>query len=148
MIQRVQTIFLALIILLFAMLFFLPVYKLTITIDGIPMISFRSLGRLSLLLAGTGLVALLAMVAIFQYKNRKKQLLIVNIGMILSLLVFTLCIAFPDVFSDAVAITNHPPVTGYSIGTFLIALFPALFFFAGRKIKKDEKLVKDADRLR
>jgi hypothetical protein len=50
MIQRVQTIFLALIVVLFAALFFLPVFKLTITMEGVPLSSFRSLGSLPLLL--------------------------------------------------------------------------------------------------
>jgi hypothetical protein len=88
------------------------------------------------------------LIAIFLYSNRKRQLLLVNLGLILSLLLFALCIAFPDHFSGAAAIVEPPTVAGYSIGSFILALFPALFFFAGRNIKKDEKLVKDADRLR
>jgi hypothetical protein len=88
------------------------------------------------------------LIAIFLFNNRRRQLLVVNIGMLLSLLVFTLCLIFPDIFSDAFQNTRYAPVAGYSMGVFLIALFPALFFFAGRNIKKDEKLVKDADRLR
>lgn len=148
MIQRIQTIFLALIVVLFAILFFVPVYKITITMDGMPLASYRSLAALPVLLVSAGVVALIALVAIFMYANRKRQLLVVNIGMLLSLLLFSLCLLFPEVFSGASVMTTPPAVTGFSMGTFIIALFPALFFLAGRNIKKDEKLVKAADRLR
>jgi hypothetical protein len=148
MIQRIQTIFLALIVVLFAALFFVPVFKITIMVQGIPLTSYRSLGNLDVLLLSGSIITLIALVAIFMFNNRKRQLLVVNVGMLLSLLLFTLCLLLPDVFSDAFEYTQQAPVVGYSIGTFIIALFPALFFFAGRNIKKDEKLIRDADRLR
>jgi hypothetical protein len=148
MIQRLQTVFLSLIVVLYGMLFFVPVFKLTVVMDGMELSSFRSLSNLTFLPIAAGVPAVIAVLAIFLYKNRKRQLLFTHLGMLLALVVFVVCIAFPGFMNETRSITQQGTATSFSLGTFIIALFPALFFFAARNIKKDEKLVKDADRLR
>ncbi len=148
MIQRKQSIFLALVPILFLALLFLPVYSVTITIENQSLVSYRSLAKLPLLSIGVALISCISIVSIFMFKNRKSQIKVVNAGLLLSLVLFVLGISFTNLFSNASVITNGIPIVGYSMGIYLIGLFPALFFFAARFIKKDEELVKAADRLR
>lgn len=148
MIQRKQTIFLALVLFITGALFFLPVYNITILQDGQSLIAFRKLQHLKILSLSLGAICLMALIAIFMYKNRKRQLLVVNTGLLFSLTLFVLCISLPKIFSSAYLITQNKAVPEYGMGVYLMAIIPALFFFAGRSIKKDEELVRAADRLR
>jgi hypothetical protein len=148
MIQRVQSILLALVLFITAALFILPVYNITILQDGQSLISFRKLQHLEILSLSQAVICLIAVIGIFLYKNRKRQLMVVNTGLLLSLTLFVLCISFPKVFSGAYLLTQNQAVPEYGMGVYLMAIIPALFFFAGRRIKKDEELVRAADRLR
>jgi hypothetical protein len=148
MIQRIQTILLALILFIVGALFFLPVYNITVLQDGQSFITFRELQHLKVLSLSIIPICLLALIAIFMYKNRKRQLMVVNTGLLLSLALFVLCISLPNIFASAYLFTNAKAVVDYGMGVYLMAIIPALFFFAGRRIKKDEELVKAADRLR
>jgi hypothetical protein len=130
MIQRIQTIYLVLIELLFIALMFIPV------LNG------ATLYRLPLLLVAEFVIAALAVSTIFLYKNRKLQMKLCNVGVLLSLLVFAAVAAFPKIF------TGNDADAVFGIGTWLLALNIILFFLAGRGVRKDEALVRSADRLR
>lgn len=87
-----------------------------------------------------GVIITIAIVAIFLYKNRKNQALLVLINIILSL-VF---IGF-EVFG---AYTHQKDNFHFSIG-FILPIFVLVFnFLAYTAIKNDDKLVKSMDRLR
>jgi hypothetical protein len=148
MIQRPQTIFLALVIVLVGALCLLPVYNITITTDEGGFMTFRKLQHLKILALSIAIIPIIALIAIFMYKNRKRQMMMAYAGMLLSLTLFVLCISFPNLFSSSYLITVGRPVVDFNVGVFLIAIIPALFFFAVRNIKKDEKITKEADRLR
>lgn len=148
MLQRVQTIFFILVLVLVATLCFLPVYNITIVSNEQSFITFRKLQHLKVLTLSIIIIPLLALVAIFTYKNRKRQLWIAYTGMLLSLILFVLCISLPELFSSSNVIGIGTPQVDYGMGIYLIGLIPVLFFFAVRAIRKDEKLVKEADRLR
>jgi ABC-type proline/glycine betaine transport system permease subunit len=148
MIQRIQTIFLVLILGVFGILFAVPVFHTTVPYDDHTLVMALKLQHLKISCISLLPIVLIALIAIFMYKNRKRQLLVVNIGMLLSLTFFVLCIAFPELFSSSYLIKDGKPIVEYGTGVYLIGLIPALFFLAGRFIKKDENLVKAADRLR
>lgn len=148
MIQRPQTILLALVVVLVGALCLLPVYNITITTEEGGFMTFRKLQHLKILTLSIAIIPVIALAAIFMYKNRKRQMMMAYAGLLLSLTLFVLCISFPELFSSSYLITIGKPIVDFNVGVFLIAVMPALFFFAVRYIKKDEKLVKESDRLR
>lgn len=148
MIQRPQTIFLALVLVLVGALCLLPVYNITITTDEGGFMTFRKLQHLKVLTLSIAIIPVIALITIFMYKNRKRQMMMAYTGLLLSLTLFVLCISLPEVFSSSYLITAGTAVVDFNVGVFLIAVIPALFFFAVRNIKKDEKMTKEADRLR
>ena len=129
MIQRVQSLFLFfsaiinLVILFYAYIFINDEEKIRM-ID----LQYPSL----LLLLST----LLALFAIFQFKNRLRQLMIVNLSRLSIAISFFLLIIFKE--------------EGHQLyyGSFLLILPYIILFFSAYFIKKDEKLVRSADRIR
>jgi hypothetical protein len=92
---------------------------------------------LLILTAGVGIASL---IAIFLYKNRKMQLRIVLLTLLVSLLNLGLYFAETQ---------KYVPGEGKYDLTAVFAIFiPILLFFAIRGIRRDEKLVKSLDRLR
>jgi hypothetical protein len=92
---------------------------------------------LLILTAGVGIASL---IAIFLYKNRKMQLRIVLITLLVSLLNLGLY------FGEA---QKYVPGEGkYDLTAVFAICIPILLFLAIRGIRKDEKLVKSLDRLR
>jgi hypothetical protein len=92
---------------------------------------------LLILTAGVGIASL---IAIFLYKNRKMQMRIVLITLLVSLLNLGLY------YSE---IKKYVPGEGnISLWAVFAIFIPILLFFAIRGIRRDEKLVKSLDRLR
>lgn len=143
MIQRKQTIFLALVVILFVTLFFLPVYD----INPVTTITGEIGGKMlfiPLLLIPIAFITLLAIIAIFMYKNRPLQIRICRAGLIISLLMTVSAIIFPQFFVHGI-----PRETiSVAAGAYLLPANIILFALAAYFIKKDEDLVKAADRLR
>ncbi len=149
MIQRTQSIFFILILVLVITLCFLPVYNITLVNGEQSFITFRKLPQLKVLMLSIAIIPFLAIIALFTYKNRKRQLLITYTGLLLSLTLFVLCLSFPQVFSNAYLLKiPGEPLVDYGMGIYLIGILPVLFFLAVRAIRKDEKLVRESDRLR
>ena len=143
MIQRKQTIFLALVVILFVLLLFIPVYE----IHPVTTIAGQVQGKMlfiPLLLIPMIFLALLAVITIFMYKNRPIQMRICRSGLIISLLTSTNAVVFPQFFIHGI-----PRETiGIAAGAYLLPVIVILFAVAAYFIKKDEDLVKAADRLR
>ena len=78
----------------------------------------------------------LSVFAIFQFKNRKRQQLIAYVARLMITIAF-----FLIVFS-------HKEERDFGIGLFLFFISYLTLFLAGYFVKKDEKLVKSADRIR
>lgn len=91
------------------------------------------------------LAASLAIFSLFQYKNRKKQLLLNMVNAIL--MGVTLGLA---VYTSFKANENFNPTVGgaFLIGFYSIVLGLILNLVANRFIKKDEMLVRSVDRIR
>lgn len=93
--------------------------------------------------------AILSVVTIFLYKKRQIQILLNNINMVTMLLALVVMLY---VYPNIVFVTNQF-ITETAVLEFnhwiLISLIPAIsLFFANTAIKKDEKKVRAADRLR
>ena len=130
MIQRVQSLFLFFAALLnMIILFYAPIF---ISSEEKKII-MKDLQYPSLLLV---LSTLLALFAIFQFKNRIRQLMIVYLS--------RLCIAI----SFLIFILFKEDENQLYYGSFLLILPYIILFFSAYFIKKDEKLVRSADRIR
>lgn len=122
-------------------MFFLPFYGDS---GRSPVTEWYTPGKFHLLIAEAGAVAILALVAVFFYKNRTRQVRLCRAGMIVSLMFFSHAVVFPQWFFHSIPVEHI--VLG--AGAWLLLLNPVFFFLAARFIKKDEELVRAADRLR
>ncbi|MGC4100055.1 DUF4293 domain-containing protein [Ferruginibacter sp.] len=86
----------------------------------------------------TVLVSGLALVTIFLFKNRKLQLRLCVLGIVLEALLIFLYYREVQDYIDG----------SFSIWSILHGLIVLFFFMAARSINSDEKKVKDSDRLR
>jgi peptidoglycan/LPS O-acetylase OafA/YrhL len=91
-----------------------------------------------LLMLTTCLIGTLALLTIFLYKNRKLQLRLCIAGILLTALLIVLYLREMKDF-----VKGDP-----NLWALLPAAVVVFFFLAARGINKDEKMVKDSDRLR
>ncbi|MDC0201689.1 DUF4293 domain-containing protein [Flavobacteriales bacterium] len=131
MIQRVQSLFLFFAALLnTVILFYAPIF---ISSEEKKIIIMKDLQYPSLLLV---LSTLLALFSIFQFKNRLRQLMIVNLSKLSIFISFFLLIIFKEEGNQLY------------YGSFLLILPYIILLISSYFIKKDEKLVRSADRIR
>ena len=94
-----------------------------------------------------GLAGLFTIFTIFQYKNRIRQMLFVALNSIL--LAAAMATAVYHITRDASVIGGNPDDIGdFGIGIIAIVVALVANFIANRLIKRDEKLVRSADRTR
>jgi hypothetical protein len=139
MIQRIQSIWLLLASICAFLTFKLPYYSGTMTTDTA--LSYHELkgttGGTGILIL-TGLVSLLALVILFLYKQRVLQLRLCVAGIVLEVVLIFLYYRQVETFTNG----------SYSLAAMLHSAIIIFFVLAGQAINKDEKLVKDSDRLR
>jgi drug/metabolite transporter (DMT)-like permease len=104
----------------------------------------KTLLDLPLLGLACAFCAALALVAIFLFADRRKQMRYCIAGVLISLLIAGDVAIFPQWFVHNAERDDIMPAPG----SWLLFLVPLLFFLAYRYIKKDEELVRSADRLR
>jgi uncharacterized membrane protein len=153
MIQRIQSLYLALVAMVYSSLFYLPINEM---ISGTHVLKLSIWGLFEItgdqeeliteafpLLIITSISILIALVSIFLFKNRKLQMRLSNYNSILSVGMMGL-MAF---YVYQIATSNQTEI-GFSIG--LIVPVIALIFsvLAFRAIRKDELLIKSIDRIR
>ncbi|MGZ3755325.1 MAG: DUF4293 domain-containing protein [Mucilaginibacter sp.] len=155
MLQRIQSIYLLLASLVLFGLFVFPLVHdvyvnsapLTVMVTGI----YQNINGQQThtdffiaLTAATAVVALLPLVIIFLYKNRKQQIALCYATMLV-------IIAFSYWVSQTVknAIGNaNLTMSNYGIGIILLSVSILFIVLAQKAIQRDDKLVKSADRLR
>lgn len=158
MIQRIQTIYLTLAFIAIALLFAFPLaqffsetgtYIFSITglknmVPGEPE-AFNSMIFLPLIIVTVG-IALLAVFAIVQFKNRPLQVKLTSVGVLatIALIMGIFFLYIPVIEKKINIIPNYLD----SIGVYLPLVALVFFVMANRAIKRDEKLVRSADRLR
>ncbi|MFT5848701.1 MAG: hypothetical protein ACJARX_001738 [Psychroserpens sp.] len=136
MIQRIQTIYLLLSAAVSAGLIFV-VHLWTNSLD-IPVFAKDEYLYLSLFLGS----ALLSLIAIFTFKNRKFQFVLGRLNIILNFILlgfFVYQLLMPPGESN---------ISEKGVGIFIPILSIVLLVLANKAIKKDEELVKSVDRLR
>lgn len=98
------------------------------------------------------LIGLIALVSIFLYKNRIRQMRVVAFGFLMNIVYIGLIfLLYVDKMATILAPANPsgmPPVAHYSIGTWTPIITAILLFAAQRAIRSDEMKVQSADRLR
>ncbi|MDR6159161.1 MULTISPECIES: DUF4293 family protein [Chryseobacterium] len=129
MIQRIQTIWTFLAVL--AAVFLFITGQDVIISEGLPVLD-----------AGCIILVLTGLLSIFSYKNRKRQILLNNISIIINALLVGILIYWLLNLSGGIQF----PEKGIEPMFPLIAI--VCLFIANIYIKKDERLVKSVDRLR
>ena len=137
MIQRIQSIFLLVVILCGVCLVVFPF----VSFEGSPSLFLRDPANISPI--GNYLSISITLVALFCYKKRKLQINLCYVIMLINL-----CL-----FSTVLCLTNQLYNHGVEKATFLFPTYLILIsiiaaFWAGIFIKKDEELVRSADRIR
>jgi uncharacterized membrane protein len=97
-----------------------------------------------LLFAVAAIIGLIALVAIFLFKNRKQQLKFTNIGILLSAALVGLEFWQIGGFRQE----NSSLMGSYAWGAILPIILILFFIMASAGIRKDQKLIKSLDRLR
>jgi len=141
MLQRIQTIWLILAAICGFLTFRFPFYAGN-KIDANNVKAFEQLTASSHLLLSipTILVIAAALIAIFLYKNRKLQLRIIILAIVISLI---------NLFHFYLSTKKFVLDDGtYSLTALFAILVPIFLLLAARNVYKDEKLVKSMDRLR
>ncbi|WGK63697.1 DUF4293 family protein [Croceiramulus getboli] len=136
MLQRIQTLYLLLVV--FAsggLIFWVPLYA-DVNQSGVMV-----LDKILFLLLFLG-SALLALIAIFMYKNRQLQFVLNRLNILLNFILLGVLVYQSQILSGGAA----APEKG--IGMIIPLLSIVLLALANKAIKRDEDLVKSVDRLR
>lgn len=95
-----------------------------------------------LILGGFGVVSVLALIAIFLFKNRKNQFVVNRLNMIFNLFLLGFFVY------RSLTLSGETTVSEKGIGMLLPIVSIVFLVLANKAIKKDEDLVKSVDRLR
>ena len=146
MIQRIQTLFLALAAACAFGLFGLPfaTTNTNVATSGLFSDSVYNLQDNVALIGAFSLAGALTLISIFLFKNRKTQLLLGRFGIIANIIGIVLVFVF--IMQDPLDAHTHD--INEEIGIVLPILFLVFAALAQRGIMKDDKLVKSMDRLR
>ena len=158
MIQRIQTLYLALAFIAMALLFAFPLAQF-FSDHGVFIFSVRGLKNmvpgdpnafnpmifLPLIIVAVG-IGLLALFTISQFKNRSFQIKLTNIGVLSSVaLIMGIFFLYIPMIEKKI---NIIPDYSKAFGIYLPLLALVFMVLANRAIKRDDKLVRSADRLR
>lgn len=157
MIQRIQSVFLIFVFLLGMLLFVSPILGFTSYENTFVMNAYHTLNLVDHTVisknigigAMQGLVALLALISVFLYKKRQLQIKLCKLNILLVAIQIAAIVLYIDVAKDAIFPTSPNDVLiRIKYGAIIPILSLILLYLAVRFIKKDEDLVRSADRLR
>lgn len=147
MIQRIQTVFLLFVVIIAALLFVFPaeMYVSATETVSYTLLPFGVKEGTSpiiygLFAANIGII-ILGLTCIFQFKNRRKQLKTSRLLMLLSAMEVSLMFVF-SLYDGAGFEKSYTWAAYLPLGMIVFALLAGVF------IKKDEELVRSADRIR
>ena len=136
MLQRIQTVYLLIAAIISAGLIF--VFHLWVTKDEVILFAKDELLYFGLFLGS----ALLSVVSIFMFKQRKSQFMLGRLNILLNFILLGLFVY------QSLNLSGETNVSEKGIGI-LLPIFSIVFLvLANKAIKKDEELVKSVDRLR
>lgn len=136
MIQRIQTLYLLISIVISAGLIF--AFHLWIGKDGVVVSAKDNMLFLGLFLGS----ALLSLITIFKYKNRMTQFVLGRLNIILNFILLVVLVYHSSMLPGEINFSEK------GIGMLLPVVSIVLLALANKAIKKDEDLVKSVDRLR
>ena len=143
MVQRIQSVYLLLVAALSAALFFVTIYSVETAGTAAPAVQEFKVPSNTIYLILNSIAGLMALVTIFLYKNRSMQIRLSNLNMLI------ICIFIGTVFYFADhSKADASSLVHYSIGCYFPLIQLVFTFLAMRAIRKDEALVRSADRLR
>lgn len=165
MIQRIQSVYLLVAAIATIVLLFLPIGELYFTPDGAQdymlltynafsvkditpdATAYLSTNYIAILIA---ISAVLSIVTVFMFKNRQRQITMNYVNMLIFLFVIALALfIYPDIIFVKKGLLKEGEELSYNFWILIPLCITALCFFLGnRAIKKDEQLVRAADRLR
>ena len=136
MIQRIQTLYLILAVVISAGLIF--VFQLWTNSEGVSVFAKDNYLYLGLFIGS----ALLSLISIFSYKNRKTQFMLGRLNIILNFILLGIFVY------QSLNVSGEADVSEKGIGILLPVFSIVCLVLANKAIKKDEDLVKSVDRLR
>ena len=156
MIQRVQTVYLALVFILIAIMSFLPVvvfhsgdivfYMNIFRFEGVNSLDFvGNLPNIWPLPIAASLLAIISAFSIFKYNNRKQQMTLNMIAMLMNFILLAGIFYYSDLVAKMDEVTS---AAKYDVAAFFPIVTVLLLILANRNIRKDEKLVRESERLR
>jgi len=156
MIQRIQTIFLALVAVISVVSSFLPIMELSGTEGDFIMNHYKTIAATdaSILVKNMGvgvlqgLVLIVAIVMIVLFKNRSLQIKLGKLNILLIALEIAAIVVYSDLAKAAIGSSPEDVVVSFKLGAVVPVLSLILTYLAIRFIKKDDALVRSADRLR
>lgn len=113
------------------------------TTASVALVKSYSIGDNTLLSIINGAVGLLSLVAILLFKNRNLQVRLANVNLLLICVLIGLLFFLADTMGSSL---NHR--VSYQYGSYLPLIQLVFTFLAIRAIRKDDELVRSADRLR
>ena len=152
MIQRIQSLFLLGAVLLCVILIYVPVYELipetvNVSTDNSslvgPVTTTFTIFNSPILVITNAVIGAFALIAIFLFKNRNLQIRLTNLALVIDCILIGLLFFAADTSSS----TYHSKVH-YLYGSYIPVIMAIFLFVAIRYIKRDENLVRSADRLR
>jgi amino acid permease len=156
MIQRIQTLFLFLVFATSLAAFFFPianflsspVYTIELGVFGIKEFADYDMTwpNTILLPVVLGLTGLIAFITIFLYKRRKAQVRLIRFDLLLNIIYLALIFFYYVPELETLTQTNADYIS--EPGIYLPIVSVVFLILASRFIKKDEKLIRSADRLR
>ena len=138
MIQRVQTVYLMLSIVFLGIFLAVPSFFEVVEGEIVPFVASENMELLLL----AGLPVVLALASIFLFKNRALQIKLGGAALLMTLAVIALVGYY---FYTSMQTAQE---VGIAFGLILPPISLILIYLAIRAIKKDEKLVRSADRFR
>lgn len=150
MLQRIQTLYLLLVIICLALVFVFPFATYTLAENKymFTLFGFEFNGENKIrfpFYVAISVVIGLALFTIAKYKNRPLQMKMGRINYLLLLVVIALSFVNVRTIEDSLGDTVS---VSFGAGLFLPVAALAFLFLANRGIKKDEELIKSLDRLR
>lgn len=157
MIQRIQTLFLLGVVVLGVAFSFVPVlgftaYDATYVMSAYKVVLSKEVTTVVSKNMGVGVlegvIMIVSIIVMFLYKNRQLQMKLLKLNILLITLQVVALMMYVDVAKSAIGPNENDVVIGIEMGTIIPVLSLLLTYLAIRFIKKDDELVRAADRLR
>ena len=155
MLQRIQTLYFLIIVIILVLLIFIPIGELEVAGSNFQlmasgMFAGEGVSSISLmpLVIYNSLLAVYTLIIIFLYGNRPMQIKLARLNGILLAVLIALVVLSADYVTDNFDVTEDEVLVNYGIGTYLTFIPLILNYLAIKRIRKDEELVRSADRMR